>query len=94
MGITLEFTLNTGESRVVHLLLEHYHWIGIDRLCENPGNKLLYELFSFEIGKSVTPGCNEFSFVVASYMYKNLVRHGVVEKLKPGEKVFCATFAC
>ena len=97
MGITTEFTLNTGESRVVHLLLEHYHWTGLDRLGDNRGgNKLLCDLFAFEIEKShrVDCGYNEFSYVVASYMYKNLVKHGVVEKLKPGEKVLHVTFAC
>ena len=52
MGITIEFILNTGESRVVHLLLEHYHWTGLYRLSKNQGNTLLCDLFAFEIKKS------------------------------------------
>ena len=93
MGITIEFILNTGESRVVHLLLEHYHWTGLYRLSKNQGNTLLCDLFAFEI-KKTPAGTMEFSFLVASYMYKNLVKREKVVPLKRGERVFSASFAC
>ena len=36
----------------------------------------------------------EFSFLVASYMYKNLVKREKVVPLKRGERVFSASVAC
>ena len=100
MICTIEFSLNTGE--VIHAFMNPNNYLkftGLYDLAGSQDDDLLNSLWSFETDRYSNVchnGNQEFSSVLASFIYNNLqIKTAKVKKLEPDEHVFWAkiTFA-
>ena len=97
MGVYITFTLNTGD-KIEAFVVDEQYFPKIENSDLNESKyDLICELFAFELKKHHNEGglegTEEFSCIIAGYIFRNMLKIGQVRKLERGEHVFWASLS-